>query len=68
MLSWHGQERYSRKTEAADLRRAFTILDANNDDRVDAEELAQLFRKLGHKEKKVHDISTSCSNVELTPP
>ena len=60
--SWRGQERYSRKTEAADLRRAFTILDAKKDDRVDAEELAQLFRRLGHKEKRVHDRSTSCSS------
>lgn len=47
------QERYSRKTEAAELRRAFTILDAKGDDRIDADELGRLFRRLGHKEKRV---------------
>ena len=51
VLAW--QERYSRKTEATDLRRAFTLLDSKGDNRVDAEELAQLFHRLGHKERKV---------------
>jgi hypothetical protein len=47
------QERFSRKTEAADLTRAFTLLDAKGDGKVDANELGMLFRRLGHKEKRV---------------
>lgn len=47
------QERFSRKSEAADLKRAFTLLDAKGDGRIDAAELSLIFQKLGHKEKKV---------------
>jgi len=47
------QERFSRKSEAADLKRAFTLLDAKGDGRIDAAELGLIFQKLGHKEKKV---------------
>lgn len=47
------QERYSRKTEAADLQRAFTILDSKGDGKIDAAELGSLFRRLGHKLTKV---------------
>ncbi|EIE27318.1 outer dynein arm-docking complex subunit 3 [Coccomyxa subellipsoidea C-169] len=46
------QERLSRKSEAADLRRAFTLLDTKGDGKVDAVELGLVFQKLRHKEKK----------------
>lgn len=54
------QERFSRKTEAADLRRAFTLLDAKGDGKIDAAELGLLFKKLGHKERTVKDILQQC--------
>ena len=47
------QEKYSRKTEAADLQRAFTILDSKRDGKIDASELGQLFKRLGYKFTKV---------------
>ena len=47
------QERFARKNEAADLRRAFVTLDTKKDEQIDAEELAQFFAKLQHKVKKV---------------
>ena len=53
------QERYSRKTEAADLQRAFTILDSKRDGKIDASELGQLFKRLGHKFTKVKIASCS---------
>ena len=49
------QERYSRKTEAADLQRAFTILDSKGDGKIDAAELGSLFKRLGHKFTKVQN-------------
>ena len=57
------QERYSRKTEAADLQRAFTILDSKRDGKIDASELGQLFRRLGHKFTKVSN--TSCNPIMI---
>lgn len=47
------QERFSRKSAAADLRRAFTLLDTKGDGRIDAAELGLLFQRLRHKERKV---------------
>ena len=47
------QERFARKNEAADLRRAFDTLDKNHDGHIDANELNALFLALGHKTKKV---------------
>jgi Ca2+-binding EF-hand superfamily protein len=47
------QERFARKNEAADLRRAFDTMDKKHDGKLDAEELNQLFVALGHKTKKV---------------
>ena len=46
------QERYARKNEADELRRAFELLDSKHDGRLDAQELSQLFSKLGHPVKK----------------
>ena len=47
------QERYARKNEANELRRAFETLDCKKDGRVDAAELAEVFQRLGHKAKNV---------------
>ena len=47
------QERYARKNEAADLRRAFEILDSKHDGHIDAEELRDIFEKMNHKVKRV---------------
>ncbi len=47
------QLKYARKNEEFELRRAFLKLDKNNDNKIDAEELAAFFGSLGHKVKKV---------------
>lgn len=46
------QERYAKKNETEELRRAFEIMDSKKDGKVDAEELSTLFAQLGHKCKK----------------
>lgn len=46
------RERFARKNEAEDLRRAFEHLDAKGDGKIDAEELEQVFKQLTHKCKK----------------
>lgn len=46
------QERYAKKNETEELRRAFEIMDSKKDGKVDAEELSALFTQLGHKCKK----------------
>lgn len=53
------QERYARKNEALDLRRAFDVLDANKDGQIDADELAMTFRRLGHKARTVRLLTRS---------
>ena len=57
------QERYSRKTEAADLQRAFTILDLKGDGKIDAAELGSLFKRLGHKLTKVQYVQYKLGNM-----
>jgi hypothetical protein len=52
MASAAARERYARKNEAADLKRAFNALDAKGDGKVDVEELNALFVGLGHKPKR----------------
>lgn len=47
------QERFARKNEVTDLRRAFELLDSKRDGHIDAEELGEYFQRLGHKLKKV---------------
>lgn len=59
------QERYSRKTEAADLQRAFTILDSKGDGKIDAAELGYLFRRLGHKFSKVLFLHSALQKQHL---
>jgi len=46
------QERFARKNEAAELRRAFDTLDTKADGRLDAEELGRLLAKLSHRARK----------------
>ena len=66
VLYRNAQERYSRKTEAADLQRAFTILDSKGDGKIDAAELGALFKRLGHKftnaeiESIIWEADTDC--------
>lgn len=47
------QERFARKNEADDLRRAFQTLDKKGDQKIDGDELNQVFMALGHKTKRV---------------
>ena len=47
------QERFARKNEAVELRKAFDALDSKRDGKLDAHELGQLFHRLGHSLRKV---------------
>lgn len=52
MASAAARERYARKNEAEDLRRAFSFLDRKGDGRIDGEELASVFASLGHAPRR----------------
>eukprot|EP00879_Flechtneria_rotunda_P008116 GHRR01008501.1.p1 GENE.GHRR01008501.1~~GHRR01008501.1.p1 ORF type:complete len:190 (+),score=47.52 GHRR01008501.1:243-812(+) len=52
MASAAARERYARKNEAEDLKRAFNALDRKGDGKLDPEELNQVFVTLGHKPKR----------------
>lgn len=52
MASAAARERYARKNEAADLKRAFNALDSKGDGKIDPEELNQVFLTLGHKPRR----------------
>ncbi|GAB4819032.1 hypothetical protein N2152v2_006078 [Parachlorella kessleri] len=52
MASEISRERFARKNETAELKRAFDFLDKNKDGKIDAEELAAYFTTTGHKMKK----------------
>ncbi|KAK9798938.1 hypothetical protein WJX73_002688 [Symbiochloris irregularis] len=52
MATADSRERYARKNEAVELRRAFDVLDLKRDGKLDAYELGQMFNKLGHSLKK----------------
>jgi calmodulin len=49
MASAAARERFARKNEAEDLRRAFAFLDRRGDGRIDADELRAVFEALGHR-------------------
>jgi calmodulin len=52
MASAAARERYARKNEAEDLKRAFNFLDKKGDGKIDPEELNQVFIALNHKPKR----------------
>mmetsp|Transcript_50693 Transcript_50693/g.162283 ORF Transcript_50693/g.162283 Transcript_50693/m.162283 type:complete len:185 (+) Transcript_50693:230-784(+) len=51
-MSTQAMERYAKKNEEADLRRAFEKLDVKGDNKIDADELKQVFAELNHTTKK----------------
>eukprot|EP00899_Mesostigma_viride_P006627 jgi/Mesvir1/15966/Mv08280-RA.1 len=51
-MSQAARERFAKKNEAEDLRRAFEKLDLKADGKIDADELNDVFTKLGHKTKR----------------
>eukprot|EP00877_Chromochloris_zofingiensis_P013655 jgi/Chrzof1/8543/Cz03g15030.t1 len=52
MASAAARERYARKNEAEDLKRAFNALDKKADGKLDPEELEEVFVDLGHKPQR----------------
>lgn len=52
MASAAARERYARKNEQDELERAFRTIDKKGDNKIDADELNQLFLALGHKAKR----------------
>jgi len=52
-MSQAAREKYARKHEGEDLRRAFERLDVDGDKRIGFKDLAETFKKLGHKVKKL---------------
>jgi calmodulin len=52
MASPEARERFARKNEADDLKRAFEFLDRRKDGVIDEEDLSQVFTSLGHKTRK----------------
>ena len=50
------QERFARKNEGAELRRAFDTLDSRGDGRLDAEELGRVLARLNHKARKARGL------------
>ena len=64
------QERFARKNEGAELRRAFDTLDSKSDGRLDAEELGRVLARLNHKARKARGPSQGLgirSSVSLAP-
>mmetsp|Transcript_1464 Transcript_1464/g.4989 ORF Transcript_1464/g.4989 Transcript_1464/m.4989 type:complete len:184 (-) Transcript_1464:201-752(-) len=57
-MSQAARERYAKKNEAEDLKRAFDKLDVNHDQKIDADEISQVFASLGHrcKPQEIHDM------------
>lgn len=52
MASAAARERYARKNEQDELERAFRTIDKKGDNKIDPDELNQLFLALGHKAKR----------------
>lgn len=52
MTTAAAREKYAKKNEAEDLRRAFDTLDTKGDGKIDSEELNAVFVRLGHKTKR----------------
>lgn len=52
MASEAARQRYARKNEQDELERAFRTIDKKGDNKIDPDELNQLFLALGHKAKR----------------
>jgi len=69
MASPEARERFARKNEAEDLRRAFDFLDKKKDGVIDEDDLNQVFMSLGHKTKKgeiadmIWEVDEDCDNA-----
>jgi calmodulin len=69
MASPEARERFARKNEEDDLRRAFDFLDRKKDGIVDEDDLNQVFLSLGHKTKKgeiadmIWEVDEDCDNA-----
>mmetsp|Transcript_6624 Transcript_6624/g.26982 ORF Transcript_6624/g.26982 Transcript_6624/m.26982 type:complete len:88 (+) Transcript_6624:227-490(+) len=53
------RERFARRNEEEELRKAFERLDSTGDGKIDAEELFSLFKWLNHKTSKVRELYIS---------
>lgn len=67
MASAASRERYARKNEAEDLRRAFAFLDSKSDGAIDAEELGAALVALGHRPKR-GEVRGARSHVHAARP
>ena len=58
MASADARERYAKQNEGEQLRRAFDKIDKQGDGKIDAEEIAHLFKELGHRcsRKQIEDM------------
>mmetsp|Transcript_14372 Transcript_14372/g.62396 ORF Transcript_14372/g.62396 Transcript_14372/m.62396 type:complete len:90 (+) Transcript_14372:226-495(+) len=56
ILFCFSQERFARRNEEEELRKAFDRLDSTGDGKIDAEELFSLFKWLNHKTSKVREL------------
>jgi hypothetical protein len=69
MASPEARERFARKNEEDDLRRAFEFLDRKKDGLIDEDDLNQVFMSLGHKTKKgeiadmIWEVDEDCDNA-----
>ena len=59
------QERFARKNEGAELRRAFDTLDSKSDGRLDAEELGRVLARLNHKARKARGLSQGVGLTDI---
>ena len=69
MASPEARERFARKNEEDDLRRAFDVLDRKKDGLIDEDDLSQVFMSLGHRTKKgeiadmIWEVDEDCDNA-----
>ena len=69
MASPEARERFARKNEEDDLRRAFDFLDRKKDGKIDEDDLTQVFMSLQHKTKKgeindmIWEVDEDCDNA-----
>lgn len=69
MASPEARERFARKNEEDDLRRAFDFLDRKKDGKIDEDDLTQVFMSLQHRTKKgeindmIWEVDEDCDNA-----